>query len=134
MGANGSDVAPPFIHVNALTCALPEDITMAMRVCSTPGCPTLVSAGARGGRCVTHAREADRARGTKAERGYDASYLRERAQWVARQASGEVLTCWRCGTTIVGAFHLGHDDDDRSVVRGPEHASCNLIAAGRKRS
>lgn len=38
----------------------------ALRVCSTPGCPTLVTRG----RCAHHERQADRARGTATERGY----------------------------------------------------------------
>ena len=29
-------------------------------------------------------------------------------------------------------WHLGHDDNDRTVYRGPEHESCNLKAAARK--
>lgn len=39
----------------------------ALKVCSTPGCPELVPTG----RCQAHTREADRARGTARERGYD---------------------------------------------------------------
>lgn len=103
---------------------------MALRVCATPGCPTLIPTGARGGRCAKHRRDADRARGSKADRGYDADYLRTRAQWQARQDAGQALICWRCGKPINGAFHLGHDDGDRSVIRGPEHPICNLSAAG----
>lgn len=38
-----------------------------MRTCAQKGCPTLVVRG----RCPAHAREADRARGTSSERGYD---------------------------------------------------------------
>ena len=38
----------------------------AMKVCSQPGCPELT----RDGRCPTHRRDADRARGTAAQRGY----------------------------------------------------------------
>lgn len=40
---------------------------MSLRVCSTPGCPELT----KGGRCATHRTEADRARGTAAQRGYN---------------------------------------------------------------
>lgn len=43
--------------------------------------------------------------------------------------------CWRptCGKWIPpgSAWHLGHDDHDHDVIRGPEHASCNLKAAAR---
>ena len=45
------------------------------------------------------------------------------------------LTCWRCGDKILRGepFDLGHDDDDRTITRGPEHANrCNRRAAGLK--
>lgn len=38
----------------------------AARVCSVPGCPALTT----GGRCPEHTRQADRARGSAASRGY----------------------------------------------------------------
>jgi hypothetical protein len=40
---------------------------MGMTVCSTPGCPTIHPGK---GRCPTHAREYEQARGTAAQRGY----------------------------------------------------------------
>lgn len=52
--------------------------------------------------------------------------------------------CWRCGRwldphariqagrRLVRAWHVGHDDLDTSVIRGPECAVCNLSAGGRK--
>lgn len=57
---------------------------MAARVCSRPGCPTLTAPGARGGRCSTHQREADKARGTRAERGYgpDFEQLKQDPEYV----------------------------------------------------
>ena len=44
------------------------------------------------------------------------------------------VDCWRCGERILpGAeWHLGHDDHDRTIYRGPEHAVCNLTAASRE--
>lgn len=67
------------------------------------------------------------------ERGYGAAHVRLRAVWRRRINAGGV-TCWRCGGEIPpgSSFHLGHDDDDRGVYRGPEHPWCNLGAAGRK--
>jgi hypothetical protein len=43
-----------------------------------------------------------------------------------------VTVCWRCGQPISDPprrVHLGHDDDDRTIYRGPEHASCNTASA-----
>lgn len=106
---------------------------MAARVCSTPGCPTLVAPGARGGRCTTHQREADKARGTRTDRGYGPDHIRQRNDWQNRINAGEHVTCWRCDTPITGtAWHLGHDDQDRTITRGPECITCNLTAAGQQ--
>ena len=52
----------------------------ALRVCPAPGCPQLTS----GGRCGTHAREADQARGTAAQRGYDHCWTRRRTAYLRR--------------------------------------------------
>lgn len=102
-----------------------------MRVCLD--CPTLIPRDAYKGRCSTCNRKRDAARGTRQERGYDAGYDRERRYWEKVFAAGLHVTCWRCGEQIADEeWHLGHDDHDRSVVRGPEHARrCNLSAAGR---
>ena len=67
-------------------------------------------------------------------RGYGSQYQRERARWKIRVDAGQV-NCWRCGKWIDPrtAWHLGHDDYDRRIIRGPEHAStCNLRAAAQK--
>lgn len=44
-------------------------------------------------------------------------------------------TCWRCHQPIHPGtpWHLGHDDHDRTVYKGPEHARCNITAANRLR-
>jgi hypothetical protein len=48
-------------------------------------------------------------------------------------AAGRVK-CWRCGERIDPGsdWHLGHDDENRSRYRGPEHARCNTATAGRR--
>lgn len=76
--------------------------------------------------------EYEKARGTKAQRGYGKGYQSDRKVWAMMVATGEV-NCWRCLKPILpGAqFHLGHDDNDRSIIRGPEHPRCNLSAAGK---
>jgi hypothetical protein len=105
---------------------------MAKRVCLT--CPAIIPAGTRGGRCTTCNRAQDKARGTRQARGYGVEHQRLRADWQKRIDAGEHVTCWRpeCGATITGtAWHLGHDDLDRSITRGPECIACNLSAAGK---
>lgn len=70
---------------------------------------------------------------TTSQRGYGTEYQRTRAQWKVRVDAGSVA-CWRCGAWINPAYewHLGHDDYDRRIIRGPEHAKCNLRAAAAK--
>lgn len=102
-----------------------------VRVCLEPGCP------ARGawtrGRCPTHAREYDRGRGTRQERGYGAKHDRERSRIQARIDAGDPVTCWRCGVRLVGReWHLDHSSD-RLSYRGPACVPCNLGLAGKAR-
>jgi hypothetical protein len=42
--------------------------------------------------------------------------------------------CWRCGRPILEGqpWDLGHDDDDPTLYRGPEHARCSRQAGARK--
>jgi hypothetical protein len=71
---------------------------------------------------------------TTTSRGYGYAHRRERERWRPLVASGYV-TCWRCGNLIQPGtqWDLGHDDEDRTIIRGPEHArECNRAAAGRK--
>lgn len=98
-----------------------------MKVCAEPGCPTLV----KGGRCTIHAREAEKRRGSRQERGYDANHDRLRAEWEPKVATGRVR-CARCRRLIRAgtAWDLGHSEDRKSYT-GPEHASCNRSAGGR---
>ena len=102
----------------------------APRICSHPGCPTVV----RGRRhCDRHTREA-LGRPSSTQRGYGSAHRRLRAQWAPTVATGTVR-CWRCGKPISAgqAWDLGHDDDNRDVYRGPEHADCNRGAPHRGR-
>ena len=97
---------------------------MARRVCNVPGCPNLTDHA----RCVTHERPNANARG------YDAAHQRKSREWKARVRLGELVICWRCGEPITDGddCDLGHDDGDRTITRGPEHARrCNRSAAGR---
>jgi hypothetical protein len=69
---------------------------------------------------------------TRAERGYGPEHDRLRAAWAPYVEAGTVA-CWRCHTLIHPAedWQLGHDDYDRSIYRGPEHALCNQRAGAR---
>lgn len=104
---------------------------MTLKVCLEPGCPTLTDQT----RCPVHTRAKDKARGTRQERGYDRAYDRIRRNYQIRMESGEVFTCWRCDElgkphdVDPDDWHLGHDNADRSVIRGPQCSASNLDTA-----
>lgn len=99
----------------------------ALRPCQTSGCGELVPAGTR--RCKDCAAKAERIRGTRQQRGYDARHDRTRAR-VARTVIG--TPCARCGQPIQAgdAWHLDHNDDRTGYI-GPSHARCNTSAGGK---
>ena len=71
-----------------------------------------------------------------AARGYGYAHQQERKRLAPLVEAGEI-TCWRCGRPIYpgSKWDLGHDDWDRTVYRGPEHANrCNRAAGARKRN
>ena len=99
-----------------------------MRVCID--CPRLIPHGTR---CPEHRLAKNRARGTRAQQGYGPGHRKLRNAYARRMAAGETFTCWRCGATInPDAWHLGHDDNDRSIYRGPECIPCNLATSTRR--
>lgn len=102
-----------------------------MKVCSRPSCPTIIPNNARRGLCDEHRRAHDRARGTAEQRGYGKTFQTARRNILAKLNRGETIPCWRCGQPVTTDFHLGHADNDRTEIRGPEHPACNLSAAGR---
>lgn len=104
---------------------------MAKRPC-LGGCGQLVDTTAYKGRCADCKRSMDRSRGTSSDRGYGAEHRAQRAIHQQRIDSGQLVLCWRCGSPIRPGdpWHLGHDDDNRTITRGPECAACNLSAAG----
>lgn len=71
--------------------------------------------------------------GTTTQRGYGAAHQAERARWAPIVARGGVI-CWRCGEPIRPGqpWDLGHDDNDRTIYRGPEHRGHNRAAGARK--
>src|SRR4051794_14354420 len=103
-------------------------MVMAWKVCALNGCPRATE----GRYCAPHQAAHDKARGTKRERGYGRGFQATR-RYYAEIHRTQPLTCWRCKEDIpIGQpFHLGHSDDDRDVIMGPECPGCNLSAAGR---
>jgi hypothetical protein len=100
------------------------------KVCAEPGCPAITDTT----RCTEHTRQRDRARGTRQQRGYGADHDRLRAAWQRELDNGAIIYCWRpdCDRRIdPTAWHLGHDDHDRTIYRGPECVPCNTATAGR---
>jgi hypothetical protein len=82
----------------------------------------------RKGRGVpVNSRRASRHKGSSTSRGYGYGHRQLRAWWVPRVASG-LVKCWRCGVVIRAdeQWHLGHDDGNRNVYKGPEHVVCNV--------
>ncbi|MEC4836868.1 hypothetical protein R2362_20240 [Mycobacteroides chelonae] len=73
--------------------------------------------------------------GTTTQRGYDYQHKKLRAQLKPEVEAGRA-TCWRCGQPIRKgqAWDLGHDDDDRTKYRGPEHAHTADCSAGGNRA
>jgi hypothetical protein len=101
-----------------------------MRVCAVLGCPELFPKS-EGNKCREHRREHERARGTRQQRGYDASHDRLRAEWAPKVKTGRVA-CARCQKRIQPGerWHLDHTDD-RTGYLGPSHERCNTSAGGR---
>ena len=104
-----------------------------MRLCATPGCPTLT----RSRRCPQHAREHEHNRGTRQQRGYDTTHDQLRTDWAPRVATGRVRcanpNCHRPNDPLIHPgepWDLGHTAD-RSTHRGPEHEACNRSEGGR---
>lgn len=100
----------------------------AKRVCAKPGCPAIAATSY----CTTHQAEAERARGSREQRGYDHKHRELRKQWAPTVATGNVA-CAKCKQPITTSqqWHLGHTDD-RAAWTGPEHAACNLSDAGKR--
>jgi hypothetical protein len=105
---------------------------MTKRVCAEPGCPKIQDET----RCAKHRRERDQARGTRQQRGYDSRYNAIGRSYQARMDAGQRFNCWRCGNALGTRrgteWQLGHCDNDRTVIHGPECPGCNLATASRQ--
>lgn len=71
-------------------------------------------------------------KGTAAD-GYGYAHRKLRKD-IAAYVDAGFANCWRCGQRIERGsdWDLGHDDDDRSKHKGPEHRACNRATAGRR--
>lgn len=103
---------------------------MGRKVCRTPGCPTIINADAYRGLCDDCRRSYDRARGTRAERGYDTAHDAERETYAIRIRSGETLRCVTCNKKLSLNFHMGHTADRKGWI-GPQCPFCNDSEAGK---
>jgi hypothetical protein len=101
----------------------------APKHCGRHGCTKVVQ-GVK--HCPTHTAELQQ-RANTTSRGYGWKHQKRRAADAPVVTAGRA-TCWRCGLPIApGAeWHEGHDDNDRSVYRGPEHVRCNTSTASRR--
>jgi hypothetical protein len=97
--------------------------------CSVRSCPNLKP-------CPDHMRQAERARGTRQQRGYTSRHDSLRANWKPRVEAGQVdcqsPACLMPIKRILPgqAWDLGHTPD-RTKWRGPEHALCNRSEGGK---
>ena len=76
-------------------------------------------------------------------RGYGWKHQQERDRWKTRIATG-TITCWRCiargiphNQALISPaepWDLGHDDNDRTRYRGPEHRKCNRGEPSRRKT
>ena len=72
-------------------------------------------------------------KGSTTQRGYGSKHRALRKRLEPDVAAGRA-NCWRCGLPIQAGqdWDLGHDDEDRSRYRGPEHVHCNRATASRQ--
>lgn len=83
-----------------------------------------------------HRKSANTAATAARKREYNSPEYKAAKQAGQRLVDAGRAYCWRptCRTFLPPGkpWHLGHDDDDRRIIRGPECVPCNLGAASRK--
>lgn len=72
-------------------------------------------------------------KGSTNARGYGYHHKKIRKHWEPIVQAGRA-TCWRCGEPIApdSPWDLGHDDNDRTRYRGPEHRGRECPAGGNR--
>jgi len=112
----------------------------ALHVCSCVSCPAhqgscpkLVAKG----RCPRCKQQAEIARGSRQDRGYDADHDRLRRKWERRFEAREEIDCHAITCLMPlrriaaeAPWDLGHTPD-RTAWTGPEHRLCNRSAGGK---
>lgn len=102
--------------------------TKPRRPCSVPYCPNLTDHG----RCSDHRRDAERARGSAAARGYDGQWQTTRARYLAdlrRHDPDRTARCENCGRPETDDDPLHVDHIDGLGPHGPRgHDPANLQA------
>jgi 5-methylcytosine-specific restriction protein A len=91
--------------------------TSAPHACSAPGCPVLVPSGQ--GRCATHERKADRARGTAHSRGYDARWQKYRRTFLAANPLCVLCTAEARVTAATVVDHVRAHKGDQQLFWDP---------------
>lgn len=82
-----------------------------------------------------HRRGNTRASRARAVKYASSEHRQTRKAIQAKLDKGHAVSCWRCGGPIPNVsrlWHVGHDDVNTQLIRGAEHARCNLKAAARK--
>ncbi len=99
----------------------------AKKICAKPGCPETTAASY----CTAHAREVDKARGSRESRGYGYEHRTLRKQFERYVEAGQVY-CARCRELIQPGTQWALDhSDDRASYLGPSHKRCNDSAGGK---
>lgn len=95
-----------------------------MRVCSRPGCPRLTTSG----RCPECRSDAEAARGTAAQRGYDSRWRRTREAYLEQHPFCERTGCLVPATDVNHVDGLGphgprgHDWSNLESLCHPHHS------------
>lgn len=73
---------------------------------------------------------------TTTQRGYGHQHQKLRKWWAQQIAKQGAITCWKCGHPIHHGdkWDLGHDPNDRTQYRGPEHQHCNRATNTKRRT
>lgn len=94
-------------------------MTRLAGICNVPGCPAIATGK---GKCDIHRQEADRARGTAAQRGYNYKWARTRGRYLQLHPTCEQSGCDAAATDV-------HHIDGRGPggVNGHQHSNLRAL-------